>query len=428
MGTTGSTDNHSREPVPASESVSGFAIATVIIGVGITLPAFVVGAQLVAALGLRKAAIAMLSGGAFTALLAFLTMRVGAKTRLSTYSIIRCCFGDWGSRFINLLLALTLLGWYGVTATLFGDALQNTIEGVYGVTLSPLLLTALGGALMILTTLFGFRAIEKLSRVAVPLLLAVLVFSVWRVFDGQTLATLMAIPGTSTPALQSIPAAVSVLVGSFIVGVTLTPDLARFLRTPSDAIPAAALSYGLGYPAILLLAGLPVLLNTDGDLIGAMQDIGLGVAALLVMVFATWTTNVNNLYSASLGVARVFPGVPDWLVTTLCGVLGTAMALAGIMNVFIGFLILLGVFVPPIAGIYLVAHYRRSAEWTDAAEPARVVWPAVLAWGLASGWGLLGYVNADFVLSGIPVVDTLLIAMASFATFDRLASESVVVR
>ena len=31
------------------------------------------------------------------------------------------------------------------------------------------------------------------------------------------------------------------------------------------------------------------------------------IFALIVMVFATWTTNINNLYSASLSIARTVP-------------------------------------------------------------------------------------------------------------------------
>ncbi|MEM8984056.1 MAG: cytosine permease [Pseudomonadota bacterium] len=414
------TSNHSRAPVPTHELVSGWAIATVIVGVGITLPAFVIGAAVIRALGLRDGVVAFAVGGASTALLALLTMRVGAKTRASTYSIVRRCFGVWGSQALNVLLALTLLGWYGVTATLFGDALGNSIRSVFAVSVSPLVLTALGGVLMIVTTIFGFRAIDRLSRIAVPALLTVLLFSVWRVFDDANWSTLLAVPSTPTTNLSSIPAAVSVLVGSFIVGVTLTPDLARFSRSPSEAVPAAIASYGIGYPIILLLAGLPVLLHTDNDLISAMEANGLGLAALLVMVVATWTTNVNNLYSASLGVARVVPAFPDWLITVACGVTGTGMALAGIMNVFIPFLIFLGVFIPPIAGIYLTAHHRHDIDM-DAVHPVpSIVWPAVIAWLVASAWGLVVYFQPSLIISGIPAIDTLVVAVVAYAVLARL--------
>ena len=107
------TDNHSRGPVPAAETVSGAAIAVVIIGVSITLPAFLVGTELMAALGLVKGALAIILGGFLTACIGYLTMRVGTDTGLSTYNIILYCFGRAGSRLVNLILATTLFGWFG---------------------------------------------------------------------------------------------------------------------------------------------------------------------------------------------------------------------------------------------------------------------------------------------------------------------------
>lgn len=418
MGEASLTNNHSRDAVPDEETVSGVAIAVVIIGVGITLPAFVVGAKVVSALGLFDGLIATLCGGVLTAVLALFTMRIGALTRLSTYSLIGFCFGRWGSSAANLLLALTLLGWYGVTATLFGDALSNSIQFVFDVKTSPLTLTMLGGVLMVVTTVFGFRAIDRLSRIAVPLLVAVLLYGVWRVFDGADFSALLVVPPTPTGKLDSVPSAVSVLIGSFIVGVTLTPDLSRFARSGADALPAAVLSYGIGYPFILLLAGLPILLSEGTSLIAAMETIGLGVWALIVMVFATWTTNVNNLYSASLSVARVFPRVPDWTVTIACGVLGTLMAMAGIMDVFVDFLILLGVFIPPIAGVYLTDYFllsngRIKLAKSDASE-ARVLWPGAIAWVVGSAWGLAIYNFPGLDLSGVPAIDTLGVGMLSY--------------
>jgi cytosine permease len=351
-------------------------------------------------------------------------MRVGAVTRLSTYVIIGRCFGRWGASCVNLLLATTLLGWYGVTVTLFGDAMAGAIHTVFDVEVASQWIIALGGVLMIVTTIYGFRAIDRLSRVAVPLLLILLLFSVWRVMSDTTVAQLLRIEAVPVDHLASIPAAVSVLIGAFIVGVTLTPDLARFCRRPADVLPASALSYGVGYPIILLLAGLPVLLQADSDLIKAIEQLGFGLLALVVMVFATWTTNVNNLYSASLGAAQVFPRVPDWLVTVVCGGVGTAMALAGIMNVFVGFLILLGVLVPPIAGVYLADFYGRGGSRVlgneDAAGEPAVFWPAVISWCIASAWGVALFTNVAQPITGVAAIDTLVLSIVIYLSVCRL--------
>lgn len=418
------TDNHSRSPVPDAESVSGGAIAVIIIGVSITLPAFLVGAELIRALGLVNGAVAIFLGGLLTACVGYLTMRVGTETRLSTYNIILFCFGRAGSHIVNLILATTLLGWYGVTAALFGRALSQAVADASGVVVAPALFTVAGGVLMVVTTIYGFRAIDRLSRIAVPLLAALLLYGVWKVLGGTGLAELSAVPGRPNEGMASISAGVSIVIGSFFVGVTLVPDLSRFARGRRDAVIGSFLSYGLGFPLVLLLAGLPGLVSADTDLIGSMTSLGLGIPALIVMVFATWTTNINNLYSASLSVARILPKARDWPITLVSGVIGTLLALAGIMDHFVDFLILLGIIVPPIAGIYLAEYFLIRSTGVGAEESESVPalrWHAILSWAIACFFGFLERA-LDWSITSVTAIDTLLIAMAVLWAWNRLRS------
>ena len=416
MTTQRLTDNHSRGPVPAAESVSGTAIAVVIIGVSITLPAFLVGTEMMAALGLVGGGLAIFLGGFLTACIGYLTMRVGTETRLSTYNIIRFCFGRVGSRMVNLILATTLFGWFGVTAALFGRALSEAVDDAFGVLVPHPIFTIAGGALMVATTIYGFRAINRLSRVAVPLLAALLLYGVWAVLDGASLAELSSVTGQPHEGIASVSAGISIVIGSFFVGVTIVPDLARFARGRHDAITGSFLSYGLGFPVVLLLAGLPVLVSAEPDLITAMTSLGLGIPVLIVMVFATWTTNINNLYSASLSIAQMMPRVRDWVITLVSGVIGTLLALAGIMEQFVEFLILLGIIVPPIAGVYLADYFllRTTRIDVDRSDPVPDFrWDALSAWGLGcavgflestSGWGLTSVTAIDTLLTGMIVL------------------------
>ncbi len=419
-------DNYSRGPVPAAESVSGMAIAVVIIGVSITLPAFLVGTELMAALGLIEGALAIFLGGMLTACIGYLTMRVGAETRLSTYNIIRSCFGRNGSNVINLILATTLFGWYGVTAALFGSALSQAVDDAFGVLVPHPVFTVAGGVLMVATTIYGFRAINRLSRIAVPLLAALLLYGIWRVLEGASFAELSSVAGQPDEGLASVSAGISIVIGSFFVGVTLVPDLARFARRRRDAVTASFFSYGLGFPLVLLLAGLPVLVSAEPDLITSMTSLGLGISVLIVMVFATWTTNINNLYSASLGIARMLPSVRDWVITLVCGAIGTLLAVAGIMDFFVEFLILLGIIVPPIAGVYLADYYllretRIDVQQTDVVPDYR--WDAMAAWSIGCAVGFIER-TSDLSLTGVTAIDTLLTGMAVLWIWNRLRSRA----
>ncbi len=420
------TDNHSRGPVPDRETVSGTAIAVVIIGVSITLPAFLVGTELIGALGLVRGGLAIFFGGLLTACVGYLTMLVGTETRLSTYNVILFSFGRAGSHIVNLILAITLFGWYGVTAALFGRALSQTVESTFQVLVSPHIFTIAGGVLMVVTTIYGFRAIDRLSRIAVPLLAALLLYGVWAVLDGASVEELSGVSGRPHEGLASISAGISIVIGSFFLGVTLVPDLSRFARGRRDAITGAFLSYGIGFPVILLLSGLPVLVSAEPDLITSMTSLGLGIPALIVMVFATWTTNINNLYSASLSIARIMPKVRDWVITLVSGVIGSLLALAGIMDHFVGFLILLGIIVPPIAGVYLVNYFlirptRVNVQQLDAVPNFR--WDAIGSWAIACALGFLERAQG-WSITSVTAIDTLLIAMAVLWTWNRFQSRA----
>ena len=304
---------------------------------------------------------------------------------------------------------------------LFAQACQQTFTDLFGITLPIAVFTLTGSALMIATTVLGFRAIERLARVAVPLLAALLLFGIYRALADTTLTGLFEAPAIPDPLLTSFGLAVSAVAGGFMVGATIVPDLARFARRPRDGLIGALLSYGSGCSAVLILAGLLAIVVGTSDLIAVMTSIGLGIPALLIMIFATWTTNVNNLYSASLGLAQSFPKSRDWLITLAAGVLGTSMALAGIFEHFVAFLLLLSASIPPIAGIYLVDFYflrGRSYRVDELEQIQSLNLFALFAWCagiLVAALTTLGI----FVLTGIPACDSLLVAAALYAVLER---------
>ena len=149
----------SRIPVPKSESVSGFQISLVIIGVSITLPLMYSAGELVQGMGLSKAIIAVIAGSLILSLMAVPAAIVGVRTRLSSYMIVEHTFGSVGAKVINFALGLFLLGWYAVTAELFGRTLFLAAGelGLAGVP-EPAY-TIMSSLLVIITTVYGFKAI-----------------------------------------------------------------------------------------------------------------------------------------------------------------------------------------------------------------------------------------------------------------------------
>jgi cytosine permease len=415
-------EDFTTSPVPTAATVSGTRVALIIIGISIALPGFLMGAQIGTALGLVQSSIAFTAGGLILAVVASLTALVGAQARLSTYMLVQFAFGVAGARLVNAVFAVSLFGWFGVNAALFGDAMVATISELYQVSGGWPIYVTIGGVLMVLTTIFGFKALDRLSLLAVPLLVIILVAI-------MTLAIIQATPGSllGTEPVgggMNLGLAISAVAGGSMVGAATVPDLTRYISSRPAAVGSMFVAYGIGAPVILLSAAIPSLVTGEADLMKIFLGLGLGLPALFVLVFSTWTSNAANLYSSGLSLSATFQKIKAWKLTLIAGVLGTGVALSGIIDYFIPFLITLGVFMPPVAAVYVVDFYLVAHQRYNMAHLNRVPafrWQAFLAWGLGS---VLGLVTANdlVTVTAIPSCDSFLAAALVYFVLERVGN------
>ena len=77
---------------------------------------------------------------------------------------------------------------------------------------------------MMITAIVGYKGIKMLSQIGVPLLFALILFGVGKTFAMVPAAEIL----SSAPETKmSFATAVSLMVGSFIVGVSIVQDFAR---------------------------------------------------------------------------------------------------------------------------------------------------------------------------------------------------------
>jgi cytosine permease len=212
-------------------------------------------------------------------------------------------------------------------------------------------------------------------------------------------------------------------VGSFIVGATIMPDLCRYARRRWEGVAAAAVSLGIVFPAVFFSAMIPSLATGQKDLILIMMGLGMGLPALVLIIFATWSTNSHNLYATSLTLSSIFPSFPKWKITIAAGIIGTILAALGIMDYFIDFLLFLGITIPPIAGIYVADFFfvrGRNYDVADIAHRPDWNWVAFGAWVLASGIGI-ATAQGLFTLTSIPACDSIVAAFSLYLAGVRCA-------
>lgn len=411
------TEDYSHHPVPAEKSVSGLSVALILVGIMITVPVFLAGSELGLALGITQALPVFFAGGFLLALLGCLTAAVGAKTRLSTYMIIKFSFGEWGAHLVNIVLIAALLGWSAVTIAVFGQAGSMAVDQVFGFVRPEEVYMVIGAAVMVTSVIFGFQALQKLSQLSVPLLIVFLLLMLGLVIQRYGIDVIGRYRGTGMP----LDIALSVVVGTYIVGVVLTPDLARYLHGPKHGIVASVLSTAIGLPLILATAATATVATGEKDLVTLLIALGLGIPSLIVLGFATWTSNATNYYVAGLAIASFHGSLRKWKCTALAGIVSLIMAVLGIGDHIIQFLLLLGLLLPPICGIYIAdffffsqQHYRVQ----DLAGQAKIKFPALIAWLMGGGVGYYS-TSSGLVLTSVPALDSLLVSFVFYCLFQR---------
>jgi cytosine permease len=137
----------------------------------------------------------------------------------------------------------------------------------------------------------------------------------------------------------------------------------------------------------------------NSNFVVVMQGLGLLAPAAVLLFLALWNTADNNIYSASLAftsvsnLLKVKISKPVWTVVAVAIAVG--IAFLGVADQFGRFLSVIGVVVPPFAGL-LIAHFwvvQRRTEEALRNLPA-VRWEAVVCWIAAA---LLAYYG-DFLL------------------------------
>jgi cytosine permease len=412
-------DESARIPVRKEDTVSGWSVGVVIFGICLTLPTLYTGAITAEQLGFIGTAKAVGLASLILSIMSIPAAIVGAETRLSSYLIIEFVFGRRGSDFVNALLGLTLLGWFAVTAGFFGETLAIAFEEILAVSPPTWLLTLISSLLILITTIFGFKAIDRLALFAVPLLILFLLYVSNLSLADYSWEIVLSTEG-SNPAYFST--AVSTVIGSLIVGVVLMPDLSRYARSVKDCVYASVLGNGVGNCFSMLMGVAPAIVTGLLDPMAYMIALGLVGSAFVILVFATWTTNSVNLYSTTLAVAIIKPKIPEWKLTVACGVIGTALAMIGITDYFIGFLEWLGVIVPPVASIYLTDYFvlkQKNYSLTLQDSLPDYDRAAIVAWVIGTAISAFTFMSG-FSLSTIPTLDALVITAPIYLICRRL--------
>jgi cytosine permease len=407
-------DDYALERVPDHARYPWWNVAIQRFGQLSDLTVFLLGAILGAGMSFWGAFWSLTLGSVILELVAIFAGIAGVREGLSTSVLARWTgFGRIGSALIGLVVATSLIGWFGIQNAIFASGLHSLAGGV------PVWVWSIVTGLAVTAlVVYGFRWMGWVAYVTVPAFLLLASWSVVGELSKHSLGHLLGTAGFGEP--MSIATGATAVAGSYIAGAVLTPDMTRFNRKPADVVKQTVVSITLGQYVLGLVGVLLAYAIKSDDVVQIFQATS-GAVGVIILISATVKINDWNLYSSSLGfvntLSTVFGVRLNRVVATIAiGVLGTALSAAGILDRFADFLTLLGVTMPPIAGI-MVAEYFIVRRWRPAldrsrdegglpaSEPGWVPATLVIWLGAAAlGWW------TEQVQLGIPALNSLVVA------------------
>ena len=325
-------------------------------GAAVSIAEIITGA-LLAPLGLGQGLLSIVVGHIIGAVILFMGGYIGARSGLSSSMSARISFGKYGSYGFSALNLLQLLGWTAIMIVNAAKAMDAIAGQLWSFTNEGLWCVVIG-LLICIWVLLGNEGLAKLNTVVMFLLLAfslILGFVVFR--DSGTAHT--------TEEQMSFGAAVELNVAMSLSWLPLISDYTRNLKKPVGGTVGSVLGYLAGSVLMYVIGLGAALFAGTSDISAILLAAGMGLVALVIVVFSTVTTTFLDVYSAGVSVVNLSKKASEKVSAIVVCVLGTLLAMFVSMSQYENFLYLIGSAFAPIFAILFADYYvagRRSAE------------------------------------------------------------------
>ena len=303
--------------------------------------------------------------GLYAAVLGLIACRSG----LNSVLMGRFCFGEMGSKLSDMLLGFTQIGWYAWGTATIAIVLVKILGLPEGLTIPLMVLFGFG---FCLTAFVGYKGLDLLSRVAVPAMLVLLVASLWiATRDIGGLAGLLAVEPSES---MSLSVAITLVFGTFVSGATQATNWTRFAKSGRVAVLASLFGFFIGNGLMIIAGAYGAIVYQQPDVVEVLVLQGLSMAAVVMLFLNLWTTQDNTIYNFAAAGCNLLRTGKRKTVTLVGAGIGTLLAIGGMYEMLIPFLILLGSIIPPIGGVimadFFYGHRARYPKLADVRLPA----------------------------------------------------------
>jgi cytosine permease len=393
------------------------------LGIATSTAQFVLAATLGYSMSLSRAMIAIAVGTTILILIGGLISIAGAEQGLPFGLLARWSgFGKIGSACISIVLSFGILAWFGIQNSICAQALQRATAG----RLSLTVVSILTGALLVLIAALGFKSLARTATLIVPLFVAVSAYGAWHAVVGTPLSVLLNRPASGPP--MSIATGADLVVGSFIVGAVVAPDLTRFCRSRRDSFWVMTIALVVGQ-VIFGLAGVLLSHAAQTPNVVSLFFQAAGWLGVTVVFLAAVKLNDVNLYGTSLhliNAIQIITGreLSRVKLTIVAGTLGVLFSILGILDHITQFLMLLGIITAPVGGILIADYFilRRHRTVLAGIRDARRLQDAAPTWspGAFAAW-ILGAAAGLFIHAGLTTLNAVVVSAISYCVLIKAA-------
>jgi cytosine permease len=389
--------------------------ASIYMGMTAVISASMAGGGMIAGLTISQSIIALILGLAVLILVFFVPLgKIGASEGLNTYIIGEAAFGKQGSVIATSLVvtAIPCIAWYGIQVSIAAFA----IAGVFNLgTMGGNIFMVVFGLLFAVPPILGIKSMAWLNYVSIPVMVVMVIVGVTKSIN--ILGGIEGVWAYAPETNQGILWGINLEIGMIVVGASFIADYTRWQKDKISNILASGV-VGL-YPFTLLLtvAGMIMSLtavslgvNEPWNIVEVMIKIGMPAIALVLIFLLQWTTAITSIYSSGLALTKAFGG-KRYFWSIASAVLGILFSLTGIINYFLGFVSLIGIWVSPVAGVIIADYYVVSKNKLNLKEG--IYWPGIISW-------LIGGIVAWKIQFFIPAVNAVIISGLCYIVYHKL--------
>ena len=362
-------EEYEHEAVPAARRQSTSSVASVWFGFPMILTNAVFGGVIAYNLGFWSALAAIVVGNVVLFLYVGTLSYIGGSTGHNFALQAERTFGTCGYAIASAFLASIVIGWYAFQVGLTGATIHQSFGW------DERLIIVVAAILYTAVTFLGIRALSIVGMISAPLYVVLGVIALGLVAVDRGLGGAIYYRGLGASSNMTLGSAITIVIATFADSGTMTADFTRWAKDGPSAVYATFTAFPVAHMVAQLIGMIFVSADAasapatrGGDFLPVLTSHGrvLAVIAVLFVFINLGSVCTHCLYNGAVGWSRII-GSKMRILTIVLGTIGGIVAFVGIWSLFLDWLNLLGIFVPPIGAVIitdqlLVRHYSNTEK------------------------------------------------------------------